>query len=214
MKNVLIVAIKYEEPEWIQSWDSMAQCACPIIVCDRSGVGNMAKAYNEGFKNSREFLARYDYVWFLSNVTFNDELLPGLIQAMEENNLDAIHPHFNSDHKHLRESKNGGIVEEVPFIEFTAPLIRTRLFNLFSLDEDMPYWGHDLDWSYRVKLAGAKLGVHYGLTIGHTYIRNNEAGHTVTNIRRKLRKLWDKPTQNKLIEKYGNNWREKVKYQG
>lgn len=54
----------------------------------------------------------------------------------------------------------------------------------------MPYWGHDLDWSYRAKSIQARLGIHHGVILGHTYIRNSKP-HAVTLQRKRLRRLAD-----------------------
>jgi GT2 family glycosyltransferase len=75
----------------------------------------------------------------------------------------------------------------------------------------MPYWGHDLDWGYRVRQAGWTLAVDHDVEVGHTYIRNSKP-HPATVRRRKLRILSDEPTRRTLAQEYGPDWRNVLEY--
>lgn len=164
----------------------------------------MAKAYNRGFDHITS-LYDLEYVWMVSNVIPYPDTLNKLAESME--GYDAISPSFQSDHAHTRPKFFDG-VGDVPFIEFTAPLIRVQTFKQFPLDEQMPYWAHDLDWGYRVRQVGGKIGVHYGTQVRHEYIRFKARRKPlpVTVERQRLRKQTNESTRQRLVELYGENW--------
>jgi hypothetical protein len=210
--NTIIIALKYEEPEWQQTWECLVKTGRPIIIADRGGIGSMAKAYNKHHSQNRSLIKQYKYVWLVSNITFDPKILDSLEKRFDEcEKLVAVHPNFKSDHAHHWKYCKDELVM-VPFVEFTAPLIKEEIFNQFHLDVAMPYWGHDLDWGKRVNDAGYNIAVDTKNSIQHTYIRYNKVGRTVTEQRRQLRTLWDDHTEQALINKYGNEWRTVLKY--
>lgn len=203
--KLCILSIIYLEPDWQQTKSCIEATGLPVVYVDRKGIGSLSKAINQGAQLCKDF----DYTWILTNVTFDNSQALELIK--EAKNYAAIHPQFESDHLHLREGEG---IKEVPFIEFTAPIVKTQVLLDFPLDEQMPYWGMDLDWGYRLRTNGYKLAVHHGVKIGHTYIRNNQSGHYITERRKQLRRQTDLQTRNRLILKWGNDWRDKVNYWG
>jgi hypothetical protein len=211
MQETIIIAIKYDEPEWFKTWDCLSKSGAPIIIADRNGVGSMSKAYNKSFSENYDQIKRYKYVWLVSNITFEKQMLNELENGMRVSGFSALHPSFKSDHKHMCPIGEN-IIREVSFIEFTAPIIKVEVFKKYPLDEDLPYVGHDLDWGFRVSEAGHKIGVHHGTEVKHTYIRFNNKPHPVTEMRKQMRKMWRTHTENKLVEKYGENWEDVLKY--
>lgn len=210
MKETIIVAIEYKEPEWEKTDCCLSALDIPIILVDRKGVGSMAKSYNQGFKKALELYPKMKYVWFVSNVTFNKIDLVRLTSEIRKSKYAALHPAFDSDHEFCK-VKDGVVgVKPAPFIEFTCPIVRADVFKKFQLNENMPYWGHDLDWGYRVREAGYSIGVLHGYCkISHVYIRNSEM-HDITRERLEKRTATDKQTVNQLKKLYGNNWRRKT----
>lgn len=206
MKRVAIVSVIYLEREWQETKACIEACGVPVYYVDRKGTGSLAEAYNRGFK---QIDIPVDYVWFISNPVFDNDALPLLIKAMTKTKYAAIHPSFNSDHKHIR-NDNSGKVKEAKFVEFTAPIVRTDIFKDHPLNEDMPYWGHDLDWSYKVKKRGHKLGIHHGIEMRHTYMR--KMNRYVTEKRKALRREAHLSTEAALIKLYGLNWKKKLGY--
>lgn len=200
-----IVAILYKEPEYVETKRFLKQLNLPIVYVDRNGTGSMAKAYNRGFDRLIELYPDLEYVWMVSNVVPYLDTLKQLEEAME--GYDAISPSFQSDHEHTRPQFFDG-VKEVPFIEFTAPLVRVSTFKKLPLDEEMPYWGHDLSWGYEVRQQGGKVGVHYGTQVRHEYIRFKVKRKPlpVTKERQRLRKESDQNTRDRLHALYGDNW--------
>lgn len=211
--SVCIVAVEYEEPEYTETRAAIENTGQDVVWVDRDGIGSLARAYNEGFREAQRRGA--GMVWFLSNITFGPDVLPRLVGSLAENpEYAAIQPPYDSDHAFLRPNGSGK-VESVPYVEFTCPLVRANVFARFPLDERMPYWGHDLDWGFRVRQAGWKVGVDQGCeSIGHTYIRHVQNPLPVTKKRHALRHASNRATRKALIRKYGNNWAQVLGYDG
>jgi hypothetical protein len=181
-----IVAIIYQEEYWKETELLLAQTTDPVYLVDRKGVGSMSEAYNTGFKEAMND-ANYEWIWFVSNITFKPkdwQNLKNLSKTMT--GYAAINPVYNSDHAHLRPGYSNYSVYDVPFVEFTAPLVRASVFQDNPLDEMLPYWGQDLDWSYRVRQNGWKLAACSEMELGHDYIRDS-APNKITEQRKKLR---------------------------
>ena len=216
MGTCCIIAVKYTEPDWIETKDLIEQCDCPVIYVDRDGVGPLASAYNRGFKRLERYgFESVDYVWFVSNVTFHPAILKTLIKRLDKRkDFAAVHPCFdNSDHLFCRPDGTRKL-KEAPFVEFTAPLVRRSIFESIQLDENMPYWGHDLDWGYRVRQMGYKIGVDHRSQIYHTYNRDLDVTHPDTLKRKANRAKTDNSTARNLIKKYGHDWRKVLGYVG
>lgn len=211
--NVCILSVIYQEAAWRATVDSIAHAGVPVFFVDRQGVGSLSKAFNDGFQ--KHWLERYQYVWMVSNVTFAPHVLPELVAKMEAlPDYAAVHPSFDSDHKHMRQKPRSVEVIEAPFVEFTAPLMKASVFARFPLDEEMPYVGHDVDWGFRVREAGFKVGVYHGAKLGHTYIRHAARVEPVTAQRRARRQAAMRGTGDALARKHGPDWRKKLNYNG
>jgi GT2 family glycosyltransferase len=210
MNKVAILAIKYAEPEWQQqTLPCLLRETVPVTIIDRNGTGSLAEAINRGVK-AIDF--DVDFIWVVTNITWKPGTLENLLEIIEVGHCAAVHPAFDSDHSHLKKKNTDTFGYNIPFVEFTAPLVRSMLLQNYTLDEDMPYWGHDLDWGHRIRNAGWDLSVDYTANIGHTYIRNNKFNHPVTLTRQKLRKNTDASTRAALVAKYGDDWAKLLKY--
>lgn len=194
-----IVAIKYCEPEYQETINCIKKTGIDVIWVDRNpeGVGSLAEAINRGVKQ-----ATADFVWIVTNVTFDDSVPFKLLKNIGK--ADAIHPTFDSDHKHIREGKG---VQEAPFIEFTAAFINRAKW--IGLDENCPYWGHDLIHGYEVHKNGGSILVDYTTKVEHVYIRNKSRNH-YTDRRKASRLNSNNHTRDYLKTKYGQNWREVI----
>lgn len=211
MEKVAIISVIYLEPEWNQTERCLDTIDCPKFYVDRKGTGSLAKAINSGFKAWSD---GFEYIWFVTNVTFKPDCLSLLVKAMDESKYAGITPAFHSDHLFCRPAASKKGYAPVPFVEFTAPIVRTSVFKKHMLDEDMPYTGHDIDWGYRVRKDGYKVGTLYDAVLGHTYIRNNKAQHPITQKRKELRSQAIEPTKVALHRKYGHTWRRLLEYGG
>jgi GT2 family glycosyltransferase len=211
--NVAVLSVVYAESWWSETQKSLQrmQAAVDIYHVDRQGVGSLAEAFNRGFREHA--LQRYDYVWLITNVVFRPDVLPTLVEVITRKDWRAIHPAFKSDHAFLRKDStlHGPGDVETPFIEFTAPLVHVPTFLSNPLDEAMPYIGHDLDWCYRVREQGGKVGVCRQVSVRHSYLRNLTAPESAVTLRRaELRRAAEQPTLDRLVEKYGASWRKKL----
>lgn len=221
INKVVIVSIVYKENEWQETKKCVEACGVPVVYVERrpEGIGSLAEAINRGFKEAKK---KYEpqYVWFVTNITFDPQILEILVSDMDKSRIiAALHPYFNSDHKHLQRfvldtSKifPNHFVRQVPFIEFTAAIVKSEIFEKFPLDEQMPYVGHDMAWSYEITRAGFYVGVHDNVTIGHTYIRHKDQNNKFTKARRKMRRHAVEGTKRRLIELYGKDYQDKIQY--
>lgn len=204
MKNTIIISVLYLEAEWLKTKRCVDATGAPAYFVERNpaGVGSLAEAINRGFREAKA--TDYEFAWIVTNITFTPDVLPRLEQSMK--GYDVVHPSFDSDHSHIRPD-GSGIVKPVPFVEFTAAMVRTSVFKDHPLDEDMPYWGHDPDHGLRMWKNGFKVGVDHGCFVNHVYIRNNKGGHLITAKRLKMRQSTDAQTRWHLEKKYGKDWR-------
>lgn len=226
LSQILPIVLKYEEKGVTEK---TVQCLLDagfdkenIVFADRDGVGNMSRAFNTSMhilktEDDLEYLQfrgevrtrmmDIKYIWFLTNVEFPPEMPLSLLSAFDEETA-AVHPAFESSHDFIRDAI--GVVPEAPFIEWTAPMVRANTFyDLDGLDYNLPYWGMDLDFSYRAKQAGYVLKIDGRYRLKHAYLHLH-APEPISEIRKQLRALYDKATEERLIEKYGENWLQKL----
>lgn len=199
-KEILAVVLEYHEEGWT---DRAIRCVeaddLDYVVISRDGIGSMSKAFNEAIKKGVE---EYSYIWFVTNIVFDQGTSLSLLECFDPKTA-AVHPRFDSDHPHIRFTRD---VDEVPFIEWTAPMISRRALDKIGLlDEQLPYWGMDLDWSYRAKETGYTLKVDGRVKVDHVYLRDH-APEAVSHHRRMERGRYDVSTENRLKQKYGVDW--------
>ena len=215
--SILPIVLRYEEKGWTEK---TVQCLLAagfhekeIVYANRDGVGNMSRAFNEALKKHHNALQdRMDdlnfnpgkkFIWFLTNVEFPQEMPLSLLSAFDIETA-IVHPAFDSEHPHL--NKAFGVVPDVPFIEWTAPMVRASIFNqIGGLDEKLPYWGMDLHFSHQCREKGYCLKVDGRYRLKHDYLRVS-APEKISQIRKELRYLYDQPTENRLIELYGEDY--------
>lgn len=205
--DICAVVLRYEEPGWTEQTLACCHAAgiTKIVIAERDGVGNMSRALNTAIQYTGAM--QYKYIWFLTNVTFTPDVPLALMAAFDPFTA-CVHPCHDSDHVHLQ--KCGHTPEQVPFVEFTAPMFRAlHLWLLDGADESMPYWGMDLDWSYRAKQAGYNLKVS-PVRVEHVYLRHQKNKYPISALREQLRKMYDGSTTQRLIDKYGADWRAKL----
>jgi hypothetical protein len=206
--KICIISLKYLEPYWESTKNNIEKTGLPVIYVDREGIGSMSKAFNSAIPLLKEKFGdnQPDYLFFVTNINFNLETVNSLIDRMDKSGFGGIHPTHNSHHNtHHKDGSNS--LKETPFIEWTAPIIRTDLFLNLPLDEDFKYWYFDLVWSYQAKKMGYKIGVDHNTSVGHTYLLDNQNEHTISKLRNQLRWYWDPIEQSELVKKYGANWR-------
>ena len=219
------IVLRYNETGWTEKTVACLIAAgfkkSDIVYADRKGVGNMSKAFNEacwpifdpkgyGYHGPSDSKNVKRYFWFLTNVTFPEQMPLSLLDLISsDDEIAAVHPAFDSDHAHIKNAY--GISRDAPFIEWTAPLIRTNtLYVVGWPDEKMPYWGMDLDWSYRAREKGYTLAIDGCHRLGHTYLRLTDQKEPITLERERIRKTFDRSTEERLIEKYGADWMQKL----
>lgn len=210
MNNLAILALEYMEPDYQQTMKCLVPCqeaGADVFFVSRDGVGNMSRAFNDGFARYVKGKG-YEYVWLLTNVVFEPHVPKRLLHAMTTNaDMAAIHPACAaSDHAHLH-PRPGAFVQDVPFVELMAPMLRVDAFAQVGLQEELWYWYMDLVLSYEVKKRGWRLGCDHMAQVSHTYLRN-AAEHPITRVRKELRELLRSTGQRWLVANYGPNWRK------
>jgi len=204
LSDIMPIVLEYQEKGWtektVHCLTNAGFAFSQIVWADRDGVGNMSRAFNEALKK-RERLEKY--TWFLTNVEFPPEMPLSLLSCFDDETA-AVHPGFDSEHPHIKTAF--GVAPDVPFIEWTAPMVRTDLFcEMRGLDEQMPYWGMDLSFSKKCRDAGYMLKIDGRYRLKHNYLRTN-APEKISLIRRELRSLYDKSTEERLIQVHGENY--------
>lgn len=205
MQKLAIVALKYLEPDYQQTIDCLekASMSYPVFYADRDGVGNMSRAFNEAFVKYVQ--GRFEYVWFVTNIIFESDVPDQLLQFISFCEFGGIHPSMKgSDHRH--QWPNDTPLNIVPFIELTAPMFRCDLFEKFMLCEQTPYYYMDLIISNQLLKAGFAVAVAGEVEIKHTYLRNREVVHPISEIRKRLRNYWTPISKKYMVDTYGADW--------
>lgn len=204
--KVAALVLGYKEPNWTkQTVDCALRAGCSpvVIIARQDGTGPMSNIFSEGMLLMKEF--GVDWVWHLTNVSFTINMLSELLEHVDPSTA-AVHPGFSSEHPHLQAAAADG--SQVPFVEWTAPLVSVRAWqDVGPLDAKMGYWGFDLDWSYRAKMAGYSLKTCTSCMLAHTYLKKaDKAEHPVTTARRTERARHDQATEAELVRKWGKHW--------
>lgn len=206
--SIRIIALRYEEPYYADTLECIWGSGLPVTYADRQGVGNFSKAMNEAAMQPHQ----EEFLWFLTDVTFDPKTPLRLAENMGKHNLWALHPAHQSDHQsHIPDGS--GEVKYVPYIEWTAPMVRTSLFHeLGGLDENHHYWYQDLLFSKQLRDRGLYMGVDHGNPVGHIY-RRNELVHEITKQRYDLRLKRDIIERELLRKRFGPRWRSVLWHQ-
>lgn len=198
----------YLEPYWRQTQADIYKSGYPVIFVDRDGVGSMSKAFNTCIPKIKDKFKENmpEYLFFVTNIRFDKNLIDRLIYSMDSSGFGAIHPVHESHHKSHRYDGHEELIE-TKFIEWTAPIVRTDLFLKLNLNENYRYWYFDLVWSFYAKKMGYKVGVDHGARIDHKYLLDNKT-HIISKTRDELRWYYDPEEKKSLIKEFGFNWKD------
>jgi len=211
-----ILILAYKERGWLKRTLASVQqieSRPHVYVVHRSdeGTGNMSADFNRGMEYiQRQKAHDFKYVWMLTNVTFPPDTFDVLQDSMESNpEHAAVHPAHQSSHVALR--SEGPPIDRLRFIEWTAPMVSMKAWeSAGALDENMPYWGMDLDWSYRVKSLGFDLIVDRRAQVEHTYLHSVKEKSDVTRAREQRRTDSNAATESYMRSKWGADWIKKL----
>lgn len=214
MNHITIVSIIYKENDWQQTKECIVETGLPVIYVERNpvGVGSLAEAINRGVRMAPES----EFLFIVTNCTFSRDMPARLVEAFQDAapGLVAVAPCFDSDHEHIKQANHACPLQVVPFVEFTAIMVRDVIMRQFPLDEDMPYVGHDMDFAAQMRKEGHYLVVDHREKLGHTYLRHKKERNAYTEKRKKLRHQAQPKTVLKLKMKYGMNYKDIIKYHG
>lgn len=212
--KITIISIIYKEPEWQRTKECIVSTGLPVVYVERNpiGVGSLAEAINRGVRMTPDS----DFLFIVTNCEFSREMPQRLAEAFPgpRPGMVAIAPCFDSDHEHIKQANHANPIQEVPFVEFTAVMVRDVIMRQWALDEDLAYVGHDMDFGVRMRREGYYLCVDHREKLGHTYLRHKTERNAYTEKRKKLRKQAQPKTVLKLKQKYGMNYKDVIKYSG
>lgn len=212
--DILIVALEYLEPEFQATRDCIAATGLPVIWAHRDGVGNMSRAFNACVRHHLEMFHQQiipKYLWFVTNVVFDRDVPFKLSSAMDQYGLTAIHPSMrSSDHPFLKPNGTDHVCT-CGFVELTAPMFLAKEFMQYYFCEQTPYWFMDLIIGHQFAKENLLMGVHHGVEVKHKYLRDSRL-HKISVIRRQLREYFHKPSVAHMIEHYGKDWEQKLRY--
>jgi hypothetical protein len=116
-------------------------------------------------------------------------------------------PVVNSPHNAVMSKKGNATYRKVPWVEFVCPIISKDVVKEIGLlDTEMPRgWGIELDYCYRAKKAGFNTYLVQDIAIHH-YGHKSQADHGEYSHYANIE------MNDRLREKYGNNWQEVLKY--
>lgn len=210
MPKVAAIVLGYKEPGWTKrTVDCALQAGFgPVFtIARKDGIGPMSPVFNSGMELMIEL--GVEWIWHLTNVVFPPEMIGALLEHAGDD-VAAIHPAFCSDHPHMRAHNEDGAC--VPFVEWTAPLVSVRAWQeVGPLDEEMGYWGFDLDWSHRAIVRGFQPKVCTTYSLDHTYLSAKDPSeHPITTQRRGERARYDVDVEARLKRKWGEDWLAKL----
>lgn len=104
---------------------------------------------------------RYDALWLMnSDIVISRACIDRMKQVLVDPDVNIISPSFNCWMNTGRNQNSGGL-REVKVIEFTAPIIKTAVFEKIGLFDERfaKGWGVEFDFCHRAREAGYKIHV-------------------------------------------------------
>jgi GT2 family glycosyltransferase len=116
-------------------------------------------------------------------------------------------PVVNSPHNAVMSKVGKDQMRQVPWVEFVCPIIHKDVVKAIGLlDTGMPRgWGVELDYCYRAQKNGYKTRLCQQVNIHH-YGHKSQADHAEYSHYANIE------MNDRLTEKYGDNWQEVLKY--
>jgi GT2 family glycosyltransferase len=208
--RVAVLAVIYYEPFWINTARCLAEQPFECFFADRQGVNGLPGAINAAF-DRYDLASRYDFVWVVTDVQFKPHVPTGLAATLyEDPTVAAVGPVFASDYVFCQPNPERPTRYQVPFVEFKAVMLRASVLRQIKLDAGLPYWGYDADWGYRVGQEGWKILVDQRYSIDHVYMRHLPKGNATTELRWQRMVEATDATLQRLVQKYGPNWRKRL----
>jgi GT2 family glycosyltransferase len=216
MKFVAIIVLSYNMPEMVTALvdylsttldypnkdiyvvdsNSSTLAAC-VTHRLRENLG-VTKGMMEGYRIASA-VREYDAYWFLNqDIGFDDsnQVLRNLVDVLfSDDRFAQISPQHNSPHAHMNAADFEA--QEVPFLEATAPLVKTSTIqNIGFWDSSFTLgWGVDLDYGWRIRQAGLKNIITNRARITHKHESSYDRNEYATRANAEMVKI--------LTQKYG-----------
>ena len=116
-------------------------------------------------------------------------------------------PVVNSPHNAVMSKVGNDQMRQVPWVEFVCPIIHRDVIEAIGLlDNKMPRgWGVELDYCYRAKQAGFSTNLIQTVSVHHY-------GHKSQSDHKEYSHYANIEMNDRLKEKYGDNWQEVLNY--
>jgi len=168
---------------------------------------HFTESFNRAIQEVPENQSFYDYVMICNN---DINLTAKDLEALEiiiNGKRGIFSPVVNSPHSGVMSRNGDHLLRQVPWVEFVCPIIHRDVIEVIGLlDEGMPRgWGIELDYCHRAKNAGFNTYLVQDITIHH-YGHKSQADHGEYSHYANIE------MNDRLTEKYGNNWQEVLNY--
>jgi len=150
---------------------------------------------------------RFDAFWLLnSDIKINQTSIKRIKTLITNSFIDIITPSYNSWMKCCNKQTN--LIRSVDIIEFTAPLIKRKVFDKIGMfDETFSKgWGVEFDFCHRAKKAGFNIDVDDKSSFDHIGQQtiNSTVGYDVYGAQAQ------KELTEGMIAKYGVGWEREL----
>jgi|GEM_PF-1225771 len=218
--DIGILILHYNTPEMT---DRLARTIPEAIVIDNGSTGDgsykgenrcwkidpisgKSQGFTKGWNLAIEhFKKSYPALWLMnSDIQISREAIGRIKNVMDREDIKILSPSFNSCWRQMKKAGSG--LREVKFVEFTAPVIKTDLFDAIGLFDENITKGYtvDADFCWTAAQKGFKTYVDDDSSFIHLEHRTvKEIGQIATYSREATQEM-----QKVLRDKYGASWRQ------
>ena len=161
-------------------------------------------------KAIQHFYSEFDAFWLMnSDIIISRESIERIIYLVKNNLVaDIITPSYNCWMKHCN-NQNSHDIRNVSVIEFTAPVIRKKVFEKIGFFNELfsKGWGVEFDFCFRAKESGFNIVVDDDSNffhIGQQTINITKGGYNVYGTA--AHNEWE----HGMKKTYGDNWQLKL----
>jgi GT2 family glycosyltransferase len=220
--NVGILILHYNTPAMT---DKLAHTVPEAIVIDNGSsdegsyrganrcwkiepVNGASAGFTRGWNCAIEhFKGSYEALWLMnSDIQIERESIERVTMLLDRTDIKILSPSFNSCWRQMK--KTGGGLREVKFVEFTAPAIKTEVFDRIGLFEERMTKGYavDADFCFRAAQRGLKTFVDDGSSFIHLEHQTIKTTATFPTYSREA----SLEMARVMKDKYGATWRQRV----
>lgn len=163
------------------------------------------KGWNEAVK---ALWNEFDAFWLMnSDIVITRKDVDNTIKTLQNNDIDILSPSYNCWIKDCQNLKSGTI-REVKVIEFTAPIIKKKVFEKIGMMDEIFIRGYgvEFDYCYRARNHGFRIWVDDTNSFRHIGQGTINKHEGIINYSEKA----NFECNHGMLNKYGSNWRDIV----